>query len=192
MHRKWMVWISIPCRQVNDFADFANFEWITWEKRGDAGGVAQAGSNSEIHEVHRWQEDSLDCPQCGFWFEDFASMHFGWCNIETSYSLKHFERFWKQISMNEHEWAMGPAFEICMYMSDHECMKLLAIGSNEACYCLWTSGWATSDVFRHSWMRWSCQPIQSFSVLFICVSITVWTQTMIKFAPSSGHLRSAH
>ena len=102
MHRKWMVWISIPCRQVNDFADFANFEWIkwiTWEKRGDAGGVAQAGSNSEIHEVHRWREDSLDCPQCGFWFEDFASMHFGWCNIWSI--LKDFESRYRWMSMNE-------------------------------------------------------------------------------------------
>ena len=179
MHRKWMVWISIPCRQVHDFA---NFERITWEKSGDAGGVTQAGSNSEIHEVHRWREDSLDCPQCVFWFEDSASMHFDWCNVETSDSLQHFASRNRCFSHEASFWGLHV----------HECMKLLVIGSNAACYCLWTSGWATSDVFRHSWLHWSCQPIQSFSVMFTCVSITVWTQTIYKFAPSSGQLWSAH
>ena len=87
--------------------------------------------------------------------------------------------------------AMRPAFE-AWGLHVHECMKLLVIGSNAACYCLWTSGWATSDVFRHSWLHWSCQPIQSFSVMFTCFSITVWTQTIYKFAPSSGQLWSVH
>lgn len=37
----------------NILHDVASFECLTWEKSGDAGGVAQAGSNSEIHELHR-------------------------------------------------------------------------------------------------------------------------------------------